>query len=143
MFFIFFIFDVKYIKTLSELKFVSNIQSFSVYVVIILLSFAGVPPLLGFSGKFLIFITLFNKSSWLFILFFGVVNIFLIYFYIQNFRFLASKKIYEKAVFSKNFFKNNSLNNSLMFFNFINISGIFFIEDIMIFLNSISSNMFI
>jgi len=63
MFFIFFIFDIKYVKTLSELKFIGNLQSFSIYVVIILLSFAGVPPLLGFTGKFLIFITLFSKSN--------------------------------------------------------------------------------
>jgi len=143
MFFIFFIFDIKYVKTLSELKFIGNLQSFSIYVVIILLSFAGVPPLLGFTGKFLIFITLFSKSNWLFLIFFGIVNIFLIYFYIQNFRFLSSKRIYDKTAYKINFIKPNFFVNTLMFLNFLNVFGILFIEEFLIFFNSVSSNMFL
>lgn len=143
MFFIFFIFDIKYVKTLSELKFIGNLQSFSIYVVIILLSFAGVPPLLGFTGKFLIFITLFSKSNWLFLIFFGIVNIFLIYFYIQNFRFLSAKRVYDKVIYNTKFINQNFFINSLMFLNFLNIFGILFIEELLIFFNSVSSNMYL
>jgi NADH:ubiquinone oxidoreductase subunit 2 (subunit N) len=143
LFFIFFLFDVKYIKTLSELKFIGNVPSISIYVVIILMSFAGVPPLLGFSGKFLIFIAIFSKSNWLFLFFFGVVNIFLIYFYIQNFRFLSAKRIYDKALNSYNLTHNNTFVNILVYLNFFNLFSIFFIEELIIFFNSVSSNMFI
>lgn len=143
MFFIFFIFDIKYVKTLNELKFVGSLQSFSIYIVIILLSFAGVPPLLGFSGKFLIFITLFSKSNWLFLIFFGIVNIFLIYFYIQNFRFLSAKRVYDKVIYNTKFINQNFFINSLMFLNFLNIFGILFIEELLIFFNSVSSNMYL
>lgn len=143
LFFIFFLFDVKYVKTLSELKFIGNTPSVSIYVVISLMSFAGVPPLLGFSGKFLIFITLFYKSSWLFLFFFGVLNIFLIYFYIQNFRFLSAKRIYDKTLVGVNLIKSNFFVNCLMYLNFFNLFAILFIEELLIFFNSISSNMFI
>lgn len=143
LFFIFFLFDVKYIKTLSELKFIGSVSSISIYVVISLMSFAGVPPLLGFSGKFLIFITLFNKSSWLFLFFFGVVNIFLIYFYIQNFRFLSAKRIYDKTLNNSSLVKSNAFVNIIVYLNFFNLFSIFFIEELIIFFNSLSSNMFI
>lgn len=143
VFFIFFLFDVKYVKTLSELKFLGNTTSISIFLVISLMSFAGVPPLLGFSGKFLIFLTLFSKSSWLFIVFFGIVNIFLIYFYIQNFRFLSAKRIYDKTLHSMNLIRSNTFVNILVYLNFFNVFSIFFIEELIIFFNSLSSNMFL
>lgn len=143
IFFIFFIFDIKYVKTLSELKFIGNIQSFSIFVVITLMSFAGVPPLLGFTGKFLIFITLLNKSSWIFLVFFSIINIFLIYFYIQNFRFLVAKRTYDKVFYKNNLLKSRKFVNILTFFNCINIFGIVYIEEVLIYFNFVASNMYI
>ena len=54
LFLIFFIFDIKYFKTLNELKFFGNLPLITIYFVLIILSFAGVPPLLGFISKFLV-----------------------------------------------------------------------------------------
>jgi NADH:ubiquinone oxidoreductase subunit 2 (subunit N) len=62
MFSIFFLFDLRYLKTLSDFKFIGGIKSLSVYIVILLMSFAGIPPLLGFASKFLIFLIFFKKS---------------------------------------------------------------------------------
>jgi NADH:ubiquinone oxidoreductase subunit 2 (subunit N) len=142
IFFLFFLFDIRYVRTLSELKFLGNIQSLSIILVLILMSFAGVPPLLGFTGKFLIFITLLNNSSWIFVLFFGIVNIFLIYFYIQNFRFVVPKKIYDKSFYKFSFKKSSSLVNLIVLLSTLNLFGVLYIEEFFIYFNFISSNMF-
>jgi NADH:ubiquinone oxidoreductase subunit 2 (subunit N) len=127
IFALFFLIDIRFVKTLNELKLVGGIQSFSIFVVLTLMSFAGVPPLFGFSGKFLIFITLFSKSNWLFIFLFSFLNIFLMYFYIQNFRFITTKKINDRVFFKNNFGNNDLLISILMGFNFINLFGIIYI----------------
>jgi NADH:ubiquinone oxidoreductase subunit 2 (subunit N) len=108
-----------------------------------LMSFAGVPPLLGFTNKFLIFITLFSKSNWIFLIFFGILNIFLIYFYIQNFRFLTPKRTYDKTIIFTSFLKSKKFIVSNSYVNYFNLFGILYIEDLLINFNSISSNMYL
>ncbi len=63
MFTIFFLFDLRYLKTLSDFKFIGSIKSISIYIVLLLMSFSGIPPLLGFVSKFLMFIIFFKNSS--------------------------------------------------------------------------------
>ena len=52
---------------------------------------AGIPPLMGFVGKFLLFNFLFLSQKYIYIIVFSSLNFFSIYFYIQNLRFLVSK----------------------------------------------------
>jgi NADH:ubiquinone oxidoreductase subunit 2 (subunit N) len=140
IFLMFFLFDLKYIKTLNDLKFFGNIPLITTSIVILLLSFAGIPPLLGFISKFFIFIFLVYKNNYLFIFMFVFSNMFIIYFYIQNLRFITSKNI------KNNFFiKNNSIiiNNVIIFyfslFSYFNIFAIFYFEEIIIYFNMVSS----
>ena len=140
IFLLFFLFDLKYVKTLNDLKFFGNLPLITTFTVIILLSFAGIPPLLGFISKFLIFIFIVSKNNYLFLFLFIFSNMFIIYFYIQNLRFVISKNISNKF-----FLKNNhvNLNISMMFmfnlFNYFNVFCIFYFEEFMIYLNLISS----
>jgi NADH:ubiquinone oxidoreductase subunit 2 (subunit N) len=53
---LFFIFDLRSIRTLNELKFFGGLSFISINIAIILLSMAGLPPLFGFMSKFLFFI---------------------------------------------------------------------------------------
>lgn len=86
-----FIFDVKKLKTLNNLKVLNRYNFFSITVVLTFLSMSGIPPLAGFVGKFLLFNFLFFSQKYIFIVFFSFLNFFSIYFYIQNLRFLISK----------------------------------------------------
>lgn len=144
LFLIFFIFDIKYFKTLNELKFFGNLPFLYLYVVILFLSFAGIPPFIGFLGKFLTFIYFFSKHNLLIFLFFIFSNFFIIYFYLQNLRFLISKNLSNKLLLKHN---KIHFNNNYIFYlnllNFFNISSILYFEDFLIFLNFLSSNFYI
>jgi len=58
---ILFIFDTKAIVTLSDIKVFGNLQFFAVTIILIFMSFSGVPPTLGFVSKSIIIIFLFYK----------------------------------------------------------------------------------
>ncbi len=140
IFLVFFLFDLRYIKTLNDLKFFGNIPLITTFIVIILLSFAGIPPLLGFISKFLIFIFLISKNNYLFIFIFVFSNMFIIYFYIQNLRFVVSKSIKNKFFIKNNYINiNNKLIIYLSIFNYFNVFAIFYFEEFIIYLNLISS----
>lgn len=137
---LFFIFDLRYIRTLNELKFFGNLSFISITLAIVLLSMAGLPPLFGFMGKFLFFIFLVKTSNLVIFLLFSFINFFIVYFYIQNLRFLISKRTSFYFYF-KNFFIfiNFNLLVLLVFFNFFNFIGIFLSDDFInffIFVNS-------
>ncbi len=70
MFFIFFLFETKWLKSLNELKLTYNLQMVTTFVILTFLSFAGIPPLAGFLSKFLIFIHIFYKSNIYYFIFF-------------------------------------------------------------------------
>lgn len=132
-------FDLKYIQSLSDLKKFNRIPYVHTYITLIFLSLAGIPPLMGFLSKFLIFIYIFYKNNIFFFFIFIFGNMFIIYFYIQNLKFLVSKNI-EFFFFNKfsNFllFKINNLLNLL---NFFNILFFLYLEDFLIFINYNSS----
>lgn len=143
IFLIFFLFDVKYIKSLNDLKIFNNVSFLYVSVVLILLSLAGIPPLSGFLGKFLMFIYIFYKNNLIIFLLFIFINIFIIYFYLQNLRFLVSKEPSNNFYinFNKVFFNFKCI-KYINVFNFFNVCFILYFEEIIIFLNFLSSNLF-
>jgi NADH:ubiquinone oxidoreductase subunit 2 (subunit N) len=128
------IFDTKKIKTLTNLKIFNKNNFLSITTVLIVLSMAGIPPLVGFVGKFLIFNYLFFSQKYLYICVFSFMNFFSIYFYIQNLRFLISKT--QKNFFLKNgfyVFYNKKLINLIVLLNLINFFGILYMEDFLYF----------
>jgi len=142
IFLLLFLFDLKYIKTLNELKFIGNTSFLTIYLVLLFLSFAGTPPLMGFIGKFLIFIFLLYKQNIFLFLIFLFLNFFSMYFYLQNLRFIVSKKISNKLIYkNNNVYYNPHIIYFFNFFNFFNLLSIFYFEDFFIILNFINSNL--
>ena len=140
IFFIFFMFNTKKLKTLNEFKYTYNIQFISISLVLIFLSLAGIPPISGFLSKFLVFIHIFFKKNFIIFLLFIFLNTFSIYFYIQNLRFLISKKILNVFI-TKNYFVflKSSLVISVNILNFFNISSILYVEELLFYFNLVSS----
>lgn len=142
---LFFLFDLRFFKTLNELKGLSNYSFVTTSIILLILSMSGIPPFFGFVSKFLLFIFIFFKKQFLLIFFLIFFNFFAMYFYIQNIRYLV-KKNNSRAPFV---IKNNTvfLNFSLIFLvvllNFINIFGLIFTEDVFIFLSYIFNFLFI
>lgn len=109
-----------------------------------LLSLAGMPPLLGFVGKFLLLIFLAYKNQFLLFIVFSLINLFMIYFYIQNLRFLVSKSS-SNTINVRGFFATIDLRlvNLVILLNFFNVFGIFFFEDFLILINYWSSFLYL
>lgn len=136
--------DISKIKNLNQFK-EFNSNSFILSTVLIsLLSMAGIPPLLGFTGKFLSILFLSFKSQYFLLLITLVLNMFSMYFYIQNLRFLV-KRTKSSILSYKNYYINinYSLNNVIVVLNIINIFGFLFISDFLIIFNYITSNIYI
>ena len=138
LFFIFFLFNLDNFSSLNNLKIFANSNFFFMIVIFSLLSLVGMPPLLGFVGKFLLVILINLKSHFFFLLFFILTNLFMIYFYIQNFRFLVKKSNTNSY---SGLFLFNELNFSVIkiisFIFFFNIFGIFIFDDFFLILNSL------
>lgn len=62
-------------------------------------SFIGIPPLLGFFSKMLMFISFLYNGDYLFLSIFILLNAYLMYFYLQQMRFV--KPEYKKSIFYK------------------------------------------
>lgn len=143
IFLILFIFDIKYVKTLSDLKILNNVSFIYISTVIIFLSLAGIPPLAGFIGKFLIFIYIFYKANVFIFLLFIFVNMFIIYFYLQNLRFLVSKTSTNKFYYNYNrAYLNSTCIKYINLFNFFNIFLMLYLEEFIIFFNYITLSLF-
>jgi NADH:ubiquinone oxidoreductase subunit 2 (subunit N) len=126
-------FDFKIFRSLNEYKFFKTTGFFNTTLVVIFFSLAGVPPFMGFFTKFFLFSSVFSSHHLAFFLLFLVLNLFIIFFYIQNTRFLISKSY--KNIFVYHLYKtylNFTLIKLLVFFNFINIVAIIFFEYLLI-----------
>ena len=135
MFFsVLFLYDIKKIKTLSNIKVLNRYNFISLTSVLVFLSMSGIPPLAGFVGKFLLFNFLFLMQKYIYIIIFSVLNFFSIYFYIQNLRFLISKtQLNYFLIGGFHVYFNKLLINMLVLFNLINFFGILYLEDILYF----------
>ena len=104
----------------------------SLTTVLIFLSMSGIPPLMGFVGKFLLFNFLFLSQKYVYVLVFSVLNFFSIYFYIQNLRFLISKTQPNYFLVCGFYvFFNKGLLNILVLLNTFNFFSILYFEDIL------------
>jgi NADH-quinone oxidoreductase subunit N len=132
-----FLFDIKQIKTLNNLKIFNKIGFISITVVLLFLSMSGIPPLAGFVSKFLLFNFLFFMQKYSYIFLFSFLNFFSIYFYIQNLRFLISKtQLNFFLVNGYHVFFSKDLVNILVLLNLFNFFSIIYFEDfIYIFIN--------
>nr|QBI37881.1 NADH dehydrogenase subunit 2 [Tetrahymena rostrata]QGS65258.1 NADH dehydrogenase subunit 2 [Tetrahymena rostrata] len=136
--------DFSKFKSLNQFK-EFNSYTFILYTLIFsILSMAGIPPLLGFTGKFLAILYASFKSQFLIIFFMTILNIFGMYFYIQNLRFTV-KKNKSSILNYKNYYVNinYSIILNIVILNFLNIFGILFLNDVLIILNYITSFLFI
>lgn len=136
--------NIAKIKNLNQFK-EFNTYNFIFYTVIFsLLSMAGIPPLLGFTGKFLTIIFLSFKTQYLLLFLTLLLNMFSMYFYIQNLRFLV-KKTKSSILNYKNYYLNinYSISVIIVVLNILNIFGFLFIADLIIIINSITTNIFI
>lgn len=133
LFILVFIFDTNSFKTLNDFKYIGGVPFFSLTLLIIIFSLAGVPPMIGFVSKSLIFIFMFFKKNFLFMFLLSFLNFFIIYFYIRNIRYLVTKSTNYSFIFDLNYsFINWNLTLMLVFFNFINITSLFFVEDFLL-----------
>jgi len=126
-----FLYNLEHIKTINNLKVLAKHSLVGSTIVLIILSLSGMPPLLGFIGKFLLFLFLFFSQKYIYIIVFSILNFFSIYFYIQNLRFLISKSQLDFFLICGFFiFFNKKITNNISLFNLINFFGIFYFEDI-------------
>ena len=123
-------------STLNKFKLIQGYYFLFVFILLFLLSLAGVPPLLGFLGKFLLYIQLLAYKSYFLFSVFLLFNVFVLYFYIQNVRFMISKNTNK---ITTSFFLTNSLYEFIFFFlivvMFFNIFGIFYFDNFIIYIN--------
>jgi NADH-quinone oxidoreductase subunit N len=133
LFIVIFIFNVDFLKTVNDLKSIGNLPFFSITLIMIIFSLAGVPPTLGFVSKSLVFLYLFFKKNLFFLFFLTVLNFLIMYFYIRNIRYIVTKSYSSHFLFDHNYaFYNWNLVVSLAFFNVLNFLSIFFVEDLLI-----------
>jgi len=142
IFLLFFNFNYNFLKTTNSWKHINITNYFKYSLICFLMSLSGLPPFLGFFIKFLYFVTLIKLTSWLFILIFLIFNLFCIFFYIQNFKYLNIDETNTEIFILKNehfFLLNKNLIYFLNLFQFLNCFGVFYIEFFLNYFNFIIS----
>jgi len=76
LFTVLFLFDTTKLKTLTDLKVCIRYNYIIYTLMAIILSIGGIPPFLGFSGKFAIFYLIVLKQKQLYLYLFSVLNFF-------------------------------------------------------------------
>jgi NADH:ubiquinone oxidoreductase subunit 2 (subunit N) len=138
IFYIFFFFNLNNFLNISNIKLFSTSNFFYLAIILSLLSLVGMPPLLGFVGKFLLVIFINLKSQYYIFCLFVLLNLLMIYFYIQNFRFLVKKTNSNNYSYV---FQSNELNlpvlRIIVFLMFFTLFGIFLFDDFFLIINSL------
>lgn len=140
IFLLFFLHDTRFFKTVNEFKNVFT-NNYYVYVIVLcILSMAGMPPLLGFFGKFFIIIFFLKLNHFLLFFIFVIFNIFVIYFYILNLKFVITKNNRHFFFLKKNLvYINFNVISLLLFFTLLNFFAIFFMNDLILYINCLCS----
>jgi NADH-quinone oxidoreductase subunit N len=82
-----------------ELSYLSNYNVFvSIFVALIFLSFAGVPPFLGFFGKFLIFLSFIVEFNYIILFFVLLLSVISGFYYIRIIRYIFFNVIYDNVL---------------------------------------------
>lgn len=132
---ILFFFCILFIFTPLSLKYLTDISIFGSHNFILfslicsLAAMGGVPPLLGFWAKISVINLLFTNSEFILALAALGCGLFLLYFYLQNYRFISALHFnfnYKNYIYKI----NNSLYVGICLFTLVNIWSIFFIYDI-------------
>lgn len=138
IFFVFFFFNLNSFLNLSNIKIFSSSNFFYMVIILSLLSLVGMPPLMGFVGKFLMVIFVNLKTQFFIFFLFVFLNLLMIYFYIQNFRFLVKKS---NSIENQSYLNLSIVNliiiKILVFMLFFTLFGIFFFDDFLIIINSL------
>lgn len=117
-------YKLKEFYNLLELSLLNNSNNVILFIIsLIFLSFAGIPPLMSFFGKFFIFFSLFNSLNYfilIIVFFFSFISSF---YYIRVIRFLFFTKIKENM-----FFFNFKFNYVFFFILFFNLLFFFFFD---------------
>lgn len=134
----------------SNIKFINNIKNLNtnkyIYniLLVVIISMSGIPPFFGFSGKFVLFITILYNLNYYIIIIVIVLNFNAIFFYIQNIRFMIkkNKRTDNSYLIFKNYVNSNILKIILFLFLF-NILNIFFLSDVVLLSSILSTYIFI
>ena len=122
---------------MSDFKKVGITFPFNLIFLIVIMSFAGIPPLFGFSIKLILFLVLINNSSIIFVLVLALFNFFTLYFYIQNVRYIVNDSGNTFYVYNKNFAYLNEISIFILLFTLIiNLVGVLYLSDILIFFST-------
>lgn len=122
-----------YNNELSSSNFISQIKF---ALIMSILSLSGLPPLFGFFSKFFIILLLSFKTQWFLLFFFAVFNLFSLYFYFQQLRYIAQdNKKKEFNILLHSVYLNYNLLFIFSLFVFIICFGGFFLEGITLLLS--------
>ena len=138
LFCVFFLFDSTTVKSMSDLKKVSFSPKIHFIVALSILSLAGLPPLIGFSGKFSLIVGLTNTAnmlSWMYVIIF---NLFGLYFYIHIFKYFHSSQYKNSDLIKSNrsFLCVNLVNYCIVFATTI-LMGTLIFNDVFLIIQSI------
>ena len=129
-FLVFFSLDSKKIRLVSDLKYFRATPLLFSSIIFVFFSFAGLPPFLGFFGKFFIFWVNFLFENYFTIFLLAWLNFYLGYFYIQNVRFFFNIYKYTPYQIQKNKINSNTIILFIIFLlTFINIFGFVYFTD--------------
>jgi NADH-quinone oxidoreductase subunit N len=132
-------FDVRFIKNLNDLKKFGTLFPFNLFFIVIILSFAGVPPLFGFSIKLILFLFVINGTAIFYIILLTLFNFFTLYFYVQNVRYVINNSKNNYYVYSNYFAHISDISIFLLLIAFgVNILGILYLTDFLSFIMSFS-----
>ena len=137
LFFLFNLFDVRFVKTLSDFKKFGLMFPTNLFFLVTIMSFAGIPPLFGFSIKLMLFLILINSTAIFYSVLLAIFNFFTLYFYIQNVRYIVNNSSSNYYLYINHFAHvSESLFFLLIIMFLINLGGVIYLSDFIIFFSN-------